>query len=432
MGHAAPVRMVAERRTLARRHPRNGVSVRRAPEVYRRRAMAPRRRPRVSFVTYEATRTGSPMVLLRLLRWLEANATLDLEVICWRGGPLLDDFRAVAEVRSLAPLDRRTLVETAETGADELGLAAIGRQLGRARVAVGLRRRQPVDLVYLNGAPSLVALPHLHHGSAPVLVHIHELEYALERSLPRGEEGLLRRPDRYIAVAQVVADNLVEHHGIEPGKIAVRHGFVDDRRAAAVAAPADLRQRLGIPTRAPVVGAVGDLIWRKGPDVFLQVAAAVGGSGEAAPHFVWVGGSGRSAMYREARHDLSALGLDGRVHMVGEQEHPGDWYELFDVLALTSREDPFPLAMLEAAQAGTPVVSFAQGGAPEFLLAEGGDVGVVVPMLDVATMASTIDGLLADTARRVALGERAAERVRGAFVTSVVAPRLLAEIEELL
>lgn len=372
------------------------------------------------------------MVLLRLLRWLEANAALDLEVICWRGGPLLDDFRAVAEVRSLAPLDRRTVVETAETGADELGLAAIGRQLGRARVAVGLRRRPPADLVYLNGAPSLVALPHLRRGSTPVLAHIHELEYALERSLPRGSESLLRRPDRYIAVAQVVADNLVEHHGIEPGRIAVQHGFVDDRRVAAVDAPADLRQRLGIPDQAPVVGAVGDLIWRKGPDLFLQVAAAMGGSGEDAPHFVWVGGSGRSGMYREAHHDLSALGLDGRVHLVGEQERPGDWYALFDLLALTSREDPFPLAMVEAAQAGTPVVSFAQGGAPEFLLTAGGDVGVIVPMLDVASMASTIDGLLTDTARRATLGELAAERVRGGYVTSVVAPRLLAEIEALL
>ena len=49
-------------------------------------------RPRVQFVTYEASRTGSPLLLLRFLRWLHDEGSLELDVVCWRGGPLVEDF----------------------------------------------------------------------------------------------------------------------------------------------------------------------------------------------------------------------------------------------------------------------------------------------------------------------------------------------------
>src|SRR5260370_1398386 len=127
-----------------------------------------RPRPRVTFVTYEASRTGSPILLLRFLRWLREHADLDVEVVCWR-------------------------------------------------------------------------------------------------PRPPGEQGLLHDADRYLAAAQAVADNLVVHHGIAAGQVAVIPGFVDDPTTAgrAGAAAGALRERLGIPPTAAVVGAVGDLIWRK-------------------------------------------------------------------------------------------------------------------------------------------------------------------------
>ena len=71
--------------------------------------MAPTARPRVLFVTYEASRTGSPLLLLRFLRWLREQDAVEAEVLCWRGGPLVDDLRRVAPTRVLAPGERATM-----------------------------------------------------------------------------------------------------------------------------------------------------------------------------------------------------------------------------------------------------------------------------------------------------------------------------------
>lgn len=391
-------------------------------------------RPLVTFVTYEATRTGSPILLLRLLAWLRAHSDLDLEVLCWRGGPLVDELRAVADVVVLAPLGRRTPGELLATVTDEVGLRGLGRRLSAGRVALGRRGQHPPDLIYLNGAPSFVALPHL--GGAPVLAHVHELEFALGRSLAPADRSLLGRADRYLAVAQVVADNLVERHRIAEGSVGVLHGFVDDDAPDVVDDPARLRARLGIPADAMVVGVVGDLIWRKGPDLFVQLAARVIGLtravGEPDPHFVWVGGRPGTGVHAEVCQDVQAMGLGGRLHLVGEQEHVAAWHAMFDVHAITSREEPFPLVMLEAARAGRPTVCFDAGGAPEFLAVPGDEAGVVVSDLDVAAMAEVVHDLLGDDVRRATLGRRGADRVRRHHLTSMLAPRVLAEIEALL
>lgn len=391
-------------------------------------------RPRVTFVAYEASRTGSPLLLLRLLRWMRRRGAVDAEVVCWRGGPLVNALRGVADVRVLAPGDRHGLVEVMALGVGELGLASVGRRLEDLRLAMGLRGRPSADLVYLNGVPSFVALPYLGVDDRPVVGHVHELEFALGRSLPAGADALLQRPDRYVAVSAAVADNLVANHGVERARVAVHHGFVDDEPMPPADSTDRLRRRLGIPDGAPVVGAVGDLIWRKGPDLFLAVAAALAGSdtGRPTPHFVWVGGGPGRGAWEETAADLALRGLADRVHLVGEQEHPADWHRLFDVLTLTSREEPFPLVALEAAQLGRPVVAFELGGVPELLVPPGeAPAGVLVPALDVEAMAQAVAALLAEPAEAAAMGEVGAARVAERHVTSVTAPRLLAEIEAL-
>ena len=214
----------------------------------------------------------------------------------------------------------------------------------------------------------------------------------------------------------------------------MHRGFVDDRIAPGSTPPSALRRRLGVPDEAPVVGAVGDLIWRKGPDLFLALGAALAKrTGRAgAAHLVWVGGAPGRGTWAETTTDRALRGLDGRVHLVGEQAHPEDWYGLFDLLVLPAREDPFPLVALEAAQRGLPVVAFDQGGVPELLAPPGeAPAGIVVPPLDVEALADAVDALLEDPAAATALGVVGAARVAERHVTSVAAPALVDEIEAL-
>ena len=127
--------------------------------------------------------------------------------------------------------------------------------------------------------------------------------------------------------------------------------------------------------------------------------------------------------------DISKLGLDGRVHFVGEVTNPADLFSVLDVFLVTSREDPYPLVMLEAAALGVPIVSFANGGSVEFA----GDQNdspraVIVPYLDVEGMAASVAELIEDDETRIAIGKRGQERVLNEHTVDVAAAALFEEL----
>ncbi|MEL7209683.1 MAG: glycosyltransferase, partial [Actinomycetota bacterium] len=178
------------------------------------------------------------------------------------------------------------------------------------------------------------------------------------------------------------------------------------------------RTRLGLDPDGDLVAGVGAGSWRKGIDLFLQVAAKVRAERGDDVRFAWVGPVDDPD---ETGHDLRALGLDDAVTLVGEVEDPAPWFDALDVLLLTSREDPFPLVVLEAGLAARPVVSFTNGGAPEVIEPDG---GAVVGYLDIDAMAAATADLLADDAARTAAGEALQDRVRARHVTRVGAPAM--------
>ena len=381
-------------------------------------------RPRVLFVSHQATRTGAPAVLLSFLRWLADHGEVDAEVLLWRDGPLEPAFRDVAPVHVAGRFDRGSRIELLERNLPVVGLGGVARRLRSARLRPRLRELTGFDLYWLNCAESAHCLPHLPAVDGLVVSHVHELAMAIAFALP--DEAERRRwiaaTDHFVAVADRVRDNLVANEGVDPAKVSRHYEFIDtDSVAAPARTPAaELRRALAIPDGAAVVGAAGTQEWRKGTDLFLQLARRL----ERHPtpvHLVWVGGGPARLEIERLEHDLAEAGLEATVHFVGEQDHAVDWYRMFDVLVLTSREDPYPLVCLEAGVVGTPVVAFDNGGMAELL---DGENGVVVPALDVEAMAGQVMALLDDPERRRRMGERLAADVRARHDTAVAAPAL--------
>ena len=173
-----------------------------------------------------------------------------------------------------------------------------------------------------------------------------------------------------------------------------------------------------------LVGGVGTMDWRKGPDLFVQLAAMVTRRlPDADVNFVWAGGDAAGPTRGGLLTDARRLGLGDRIKFVGPVEQPAQLFGAMDVFALTSREDPFPLVMLEAAAAGVPLVCFAGGGgAPEFV---DPDAGRVTAYLDVAGMAAAVSDLLEREDERQRLGQIAAERVRQRHTVDQAGPVLV-------
>lgn len=388
---------------------------------------------RVLFVSQDATRTGAPVLLLQFLRWLRTNTSIDFEVVVLRqGGELSAEFAALAPVWHADATTGR-LAGTTMRVARRLGLteSVDDAQIGRMVRQMSHRR---FGLVYSNTFWNGAFVSRLGALGCPVVTHVHELESNISRPGAENLRLVKAQTTGYIACSEAVKSNLVVRHRIEPDRIDVIHGFVTTRALTAAQqaeARARTRLELGIPEDACVVGAAGTTNWAKSPDLFVQLAYAVHRRRPARPvHFVWLGGGSPHAhRLAELRLDAQTAGIGDIMHFPGTRSNAAEYFCAFDVFALTSREDSFPLACLEVASLGKPILCFDRaGGEREFVEH---DCGFVVPYLEVEVMAERTLELLASDELRHRMGERAQAKVRERHDVSYAAPRVLDVIRRL-
>jgi glycosyltransferase involved in cell wall biosynthesis len=67
------------------------------------------------------------------------------------------------------------------------------------------------------------------------------------------------------------------------------------------------------------------------------------------------------------RQKIEELGISANVLMLGNRDDVPLLLETMDLLVLPSRNEPFPMILLEAMSAATPTVAFAVDGVPELL-----------------------------------------------------------------
>ncbi len=100
----------------------------------------------------------------------------------------------------------------------------------------------------------------------------------------------------------------------------------------------------------------------------------------------------------------------------------------FDVFLLSSREDPYPLVVLEAALLQKPIICFeSAGGAPELVES---DAGMVVGYLDVVAASEAIITLVKDPVLRKQKGLNASQKVLSRHDTNHSIQKVLTIIED--
>jgi len=387
---------------------------------------------RVLFVSHDATRTGAPVLLLHFLRWLRTNTSIDFEIVLRRSGDLSAEFAELAPVWHAEATFGR-LTRTTMGVARRLGVRASPDDAHIGRMVRQMTPRR-FGVVYSNTFTNGAFVSRLAVLNCPVVTHVHELESNILRP---GEENLRlvkAQTSRYIACSEAVRSNLVLGHGIERDRIDVIHGFVTTQALTAeqrARARARTRFELGIPDGAFIVGAAGTTNWEKSPDLFVQLAYAIRRRHPVRPvHFVWVGGGNPRHRLVELRLDSQKAGVADIMHFLGRRPDALELFCAFDVFALVSREDSFPLVCLEVASLGTPILCFDRaGGAREFVE---DDCGFVVPYLEVESMAGRTLELLASDELRRSMGERAKAKVRTRHDVNIAAPRVLDVIRRLL
>lgn len=119
--------------------------------------------------------------------------------------------------------------------------------------------------------------------------------------------------------------------------------------------------------------------------------------------------------------EVQRLGLAGRVIVRERISAIDDYLKAADVGLFTSEVESFCLSILEMMSIGCPSAAFAVGGIPEVVTS--GETGLLVPFGDTAALTRAVESLLADPARRAALGGAAQQRARQHFSAAVIVPR---------
>jgi glycosyltransferase involved in cell wall biosynthesis len=220
----------------------------------------------------------------------------------------------------------------------------------------------------------------------------------------------LRDADAFVAMSHRIREEFLAA-GVPLERIALLPHGVDTARfrPATAGERSALRARLGLPPEALLVTYTGRLLRGKGLETLLA-AFGQAAARESRAHLSLVGsGSGQAlSVEEELRQRVQEAGLQPRVTFAGRVDEVEDWLRASDVFAFPSMFEALGISLVEAAACGLPCVGSRTGGIVDVI--EDGQTGRLVPPGDTAALAAALGELLADPARRAAMGE-AARRV---------------------
>lgn len=219
-------------------------------------------------------------------------------------------------------------------------------------------------------------------------------------SIVRAERVLGHHTHRVIALGPMQRDELVRERIAPSARIAIVPLGLDLSRFEGIERAA-ARATLGVAPGATVVAAIGRLVPIKRIDRLVEAFALA--RVQAPSLELWLIGDGSE---RRALETLAAsLGLSSAIRFVGWSDATPVWYAASDIIALTSEREGTPLALIEAAAAGRPVVAMAAGGVADVVV--DGLTGYVVPVGDVAAFADRLAALACDPVGRAQMGASA-------------------------
>ena len=334
----------------------------------------------ILFVSHDANRAGAQILLLRFLRLLKENKDFKFSILLKEGGIIENEFIEIAPTyfwKRPKSMRKKSFLSK-----------LIKKITNKDRYKINLidtLKKQNFDLIISNTIANGDILPILKQLNTPIKTYVHELEMGIQQyTKPEYFINVKTLSNRFIACAESVKENLIINHQIDTTLIKVLPSLLPE---SALKYKIDssinekLRNQYNIPLNALLIGGMGTVDLRKGFDIFLQVASKLKNDSDF--FFMWVGGQENEVEYKNFLIDKNRLALENIIFQVSV-ENPLDYMSIFDVFFVSSREDPYPLVVLEAAMLSKPIICFDKaGGAKDFVE---NDCGVVVEYLNTETV----------------------------------------------
>lgn len=353
---------------------------------------------RILFISHDASRTGAPMLLKHLLVWIRDNRPeLKIDVLILQEGALDTDFKTLSDGYFNFSDYEKSKKNIFDTIYRKISKQLIKynfdihshtteslKEVQLSQFLIHIAHQNQYDIIYANTALTIQSALKIKNNSLlkpKVFANIHELDVVLKLYTPDIYK-YINEVDTIIAGSKLVKDNLIDNYSVNPKLVEVIYDFTDYNELKV--ADETYRKK----DKCFCVGGMGALQWRKGDDLFIQIARFVKSHySEPNIKFIWVGAL--SSFNRVTiENELRKAGLSDSVEFVGESVDYYKYYREFDLFLLPSREDPFPLVAIEAGLNGLPIICFENSTGISEVITKGG--GFVVPYLDIESMAEKI------------------------------------------
>ncbi|WP_315789099.1 glycosyltransferase [Fischerella sp. JS2] len=213
------------------------------------------------------------------------------------------------------------------------------------------------------------------------------------------------RVDAHVAVGEASARQMEDFYALGRGTLISIPNCVPNNHSASVVSPSR-RKHL-------VIGSIGRLDAMKGHDLLLQAIAQLEGV-----QVVILGEGGQRTALKKLADDL---GVSDRISLPGWVDNPQDHLAQFDIFAMPSRSEGFPLAIVEAMLARLPVVATCVGSVAEAVI--DGETGFLINKNDFTGLVVALQKLRDNPALRLRFGQRGREVALHNFTVDVMVKR---------
>jgi glycosyltransferase involved in cell wall biosynthesis len=195
-----------------------------------------------------------------------------------------------------------------------------------------------------------------------------------------------RKADAVIAVAQGVADDLVENYNLQREKISVVYNPVVTQKLIQLSNEEFRHEWFG-DHAIPVILSVGRLTSQKNFSLLIEAFSILLETQDARLVIL-----GHGELQKDLEALASSLKINDKVRFPGFVDNPFMWFRNASLFVLSSNYEGLPGTLIQAMACGTPVVSTDCPSGPSEIL-EKGRWGKLVPVGDVLAMSRA----LADT-----------------------------------
>jgi len=219
--------------------------------------------------------------------------------------------------------------------------------------------------------------------------------------VPRGplSRWLYMRAAAYVVTTgEALKRQMVERNGFRPNRIESVPTGMDAGRFRPGERKAS-RAKFGLPQDKTLVGIIATLRSWKGHALLIEAMTRL-------PEHIELVIVGDGPQRQALEQKIARLGLQGRVHMQGQQADVLPWLRALDIFALPSyANEGVPQALLQAMLVELPCVTTPVGGIPE--IAEHERTALLVAPRDPGALAAAIERLSNNEGLRRELGEAA-------------------------